>query len=197
MKEIIKIKKNGKKAIFIVLLLGGISVFAQMGVTIVEDINNDLANQERQASMLKQLQEAETQSSKLQGMKETLTKNLEYLEQVNSNLNNVQQVRNIAKRQAQLFNNCVKLKQQYSRGNTVQVALYTVETTNQILQQTQDNINELSKILSSGVFNMNDAERLQLIKGYEENTESAMAKYDMAKITAEKYAWASKVYSMK
>jgi hypothetical protein len=75
MKEIIKLKRGSKKVITAFLLLGiGSAIYSQVGVTLVEDINNDMANQERQVAMMKQLQEAQTQSSKLQGMKETIKK---------------------------------------------------------------------------------------------------------------------------
>lgn len=196
-KEVFNISKKGKRAVLIMLLLGSISIVAQVGVTLVEDVNNDLANRERQAAMLKQLQEAQAQGEKLQGMKETIKKNLDYLEQVNSNLQNVQTLKDIAKRQAQIYNNCIQLKNMYSRNVNMEVVLYTTKSTNQILQGTQNNINEVSKILSSGVFNMGDADRLQLLRQYKEDTEEAMAQYDMVKGKAEKYAWAMGIYNMK
>lgn len=194
----LNLKESSKKAIAIMLLLGVGSVFySQVGVTIVEDINNDLANQERQVAMIKQLQEAQEQSSKLQGMKETIKKNLEYIEKVNSNLQNVQAIKDIAKRQAQVYNNCIGLKSKFSNNPNMEVVIYTTRMTNQILQSTQNNINEISKILSSGVFNMGDGERLQLLRSYREDTEESMAKFDMARTKAEKFDWAMKVYSMK
>lgn len=197
-KENFSLKKSSKKAIAIMLLLGVGSVFySQVGVTIVEDINNDLANQERQVAMIKQLQEAQEQSSKLQGMKETIKKNLEYIEKVNSNLQNVQTIKDIAKRQAQVYNNCISLKSKFSNNPNMEVVIYTTRMTNQILQSTQNNINEISKILSSGVFNMGDGERLQLLRSYREDTEESMAKFDMARTKAEGFDWAMRVYSMK
>ncbi|WP_336691125.1 MULTISPECIES: hypothetical protein [unclassified Chryseobacterium] len=198
MKEIIKLKRGSKKVITAFLLLGiGSAIYSQVGVTLVEDINNDMANQERQVAMMKQLQEAQTQSSKLQGMKETIKKNLNYLEKVNSQVQNVQAIKDLAKRQAQVFNNCVRLKNKYSNNPNIEVVLYTTRATNQILQDTQNNINEISKILSSGVFNMGDADRLDFIRQYKEDTEEKMAQYDMAKAKAEKFDWAMKIYNMK
>lgn len=198
MKEIIKLKRGSKKVITAFLLLGiGSAIYSQVGVTLVEDINNDMANQERQVAMMKQLQEAQTQSSKLQGMKETIKKNLDYLEKVNSQVQNVQAIKDLAKRQAQVFNNCVRLKNKYSNNPNIEVVLYTTRATNQILQDTQNNINEISKILSSGVFNMGDADRLDFIRQYKEDTEETMAQYDMAKAKAEKFDWAMKIYNMK
>jgi len=198
MKEIIKLKRGSKKVITAVLLLGlGSGIYSQVGVTLVEDINNDLANQERQVAMMKQLQEAQAQSSKLQGMKETIKKNLDYLEKVNSQVQNVQAIKDLAKRQAQVFNNCVRLKNMYSNNPNIEVVLYTTRATNQILQDTQNNINEISKILSSGVFNMGDADRLDFIRQYKEDTEETMAQYDMVKAKAEKFEWAMKIYNMK
>jgi len=198
MKEIIKLKRGSKKVITAFLLLGiGSAIYSQVGVTLVEDINNDMANQERQVAMIKQLQEAQTQSSKLQGMKETIKKNLDYLEKVNSQVQNVQAIKDLAKRQAQVFNNCVRLKNKYSNNPNIEVVLYTTRATNQILQDTQNNINEISKILSSGVFNMGDADRLDFIRQYKEDTEETMAQYDMAKAKAEKFDWAMKIYNMK
>jgi hypothetical protein len=65
----------------------------------------------------------------------------------------------------------VRLKNKYSNNPNIEVVLYTTRVTNQILQDTQNNINEISKILSSGVFNMGDADRLDFIRQYKEDTE--------------------------
>lgn len=188
-------KSSAKKVIIATLFVGALSpLFAQMVVT---DVGNERANEERRIQLVKQLQEAQEQSTKLQTMRETLKKNLEMLQDVNDEVKNIYSIKSIAKKQAGIFNRANAIKKSVRNNPNIETILYAEKATNQILEQTKGNIQQVSSILSSGVFNMGDGERITLLKKYEEDTDKSLGEMKAIESTLERIDFAYKVYNMK
>jgi len=174
-------KQSKRKKVLIIMgiLLISNVILSQMAVT---DVANDKANAEQLAQVLKQLEEAKSQTEQLMAMKDNIQKNLEFLQQVNQNLQNLQRIKNIAQNQASIYNECFALKNQFAHSDFPEVILAAEQSTNSILTRTQGNILELSQILRAGFFNMNDAERLRSIREFDDETNSQLMQIKTLKI---------------
>ncbi|MDR1926954.1 MAG: hypothetical protein LBQ13_04760 [Endomicrobium sp.] len=174
----------------IVFLLFSLAFTAQL---IVSDPGNATSNQAQLAKMVKQLQEAQEQTSELRNMKSNIQKNLDFVQKVNENVKNYERVRKIITNQEKIYNMAFSIKSEFSGSDYLQVILRSENMTNAILEQTKSNINELSKILNSGSFNMNDAERIESIRFYEEETNKQISLLSSQRSILRKYENALKI----
>jgi hypothetical protein len=188
-------KEINIKRMKVIFLVGfGLMAISAISQMIVTDPNNTAINKIQLSQMLKQLETAREQSQRLQDMKKSIDQNLEYVEKVNTQIQNIERIKSIAEDQARIFNSAFKLKSKY-RSSNLKVALQAEKMTNSVLERTQRNIRELSQILSTGVFKMNDAERLELIREHKKESAEELAILYSQEITLDNYAAALAVYN--
>lgn len=183
-----------RRKIFLTMgvLFGFSLLLAQLVVT---DPRNDAANQEQILKLIQQIDEAREQTKKLSSMKNDIQKNINFLQEVNQNIKNVERVKRIADNQAKIYNQCFDLKNKFAKSNHLEVVLQAEQVTNNLLQQTQSNISELSQILNSGFFNMNDAERLENIRNHEKETNAQLSSLNSIQSFLNHYENALNVYN--
>jgi septal ring factor EnvC (AmiA/AmiB activator) len=185
-------KNRPKRRIMIIgILMFGTFLFSQM---VVSDPTNDLANEQQLAQLVKQIEEAKEQTSKLSEMKNDLKKNLEFLQNVNSNIQNVERVKRIAEKQANIYNSCFRIKKKFGKSPFPEVILKAEKSTNVILESVKSDISELSKILNSGFFNMTDGERLNSIRNYEEESNKKLSQLRLTEKFVSDYENALEIY---
>ena len=183
--------RRKRKIIGIFFLLGTVFMIAQMVVTDPEGV---VSNHLQLEQMIEQVQEAQRQTSQLTKMKDGINKNLEILQTVNRNVQNIERIQAIAENQANIYNECMNIKRVYSGSDYLEVLLQSERLTNKILSNTERNISELSKILNSGFFNMNDAERLENIRNYEKETNKQLGELMTVRRFLKYYEDGLKVY---
>ena len=84
------------------------------------------------------------------------------------------------------------------RGSkNLEVVLQAEQTTNAILKGTETNIQELTKVLNSGFFNMSDGERLEQVNNYEKSTANTLENMNELELFLQQYNSARSIYTMK
>lgn len=194
MKDHINIKNVKKWGVISAIMLFSATLYSQMAV---HDATSNTIQAKTQAQMIKQVGEALKQTEKLQNMVETANKNLEFLEKINSEVKNINKIKEIAISQKDLINEAFDLKRQYKNTKILEVKLATEKGTNALLEGTKSNLQELSRILSQGTYNMNDAERLREIRYQQEDIENKYQQLQKFKSTLKNYEFAMQVYNMK
>jgi DNA repair exonuclease SbcCD ATPase subunit len=185
-----------KKRIRIILIMGALFI-ASLGISqlVVTDPGNDAANRAQLQKIIQQIEEAREQTAKLSSMKNDIQKNINFLQEVNQNIKNIERVKRIAENQAKIYNQCFEIKNKFAKSNHLEVILQAEQVTNNLLQQTQSNISELSQIVNNGFFNMNDAERLENIRNHEKETNSQLTTLSSIQSFMNHYEFALDVYN--
>lgn len=186
--------KKSKKIILGALVFLGIYATAQM---VVQDPANLAIQAENQTKLIQQIQIAQEQADKMRSMKEQIEKNMRYVEEVNNQIRNVSKIKQIAKNQASVFNKCYQIKNSFKNSKNLEVVLQAEQTTNSVLSVTQSNIQELSKIISNGFFNMTDGDRLEQINNYEKATFNTIESLNELQVLLKNYDEARSIYTMK
>lgn len=191
--DVIKIK-NFKRIGLIAVISLGVYGSAQM---VVQDPTNLAVQMENQAKLIEQIQIAQEQADKMRSMKDNIEKNMKYVEEVNSQIKNVGKIQQIAKNQAVIFNRAYQIKAMFRGSKNLEVVLQAEQTTNAILKGTETNIQELTKVLNSGFFNMSDGDRLEQVNNYEKSTSNTLNNLNELEILLSKYNDARSIYTMK
>ncbi len=191
--DVIKIK-NLKRIGLIAVISLGVYGSAQM---VVQDPTNLAVQMENQAKLIEQIQIAQEQADKMRSMKDNIEKNMKYVEEVNNQIKNVGKIKQIAKNQAVIFNRAYQIKAMFRGSKNLEVVLQAEQTTNAILKGTETNIQELTKVLNSGFFNMSDGERLEQVNNYEKSTANTLANMNELELFLQQYNNARSVYTMK
>lgn len=191
--DVIKIK-NLKRIGLIAVISLGVYGSAQM---VVQDPTNLAVQMENQAKLIEQIQIAQEQADKMRSMKDNIEKNMKYVEEVNSQIKNVGKIQQIAKNQAVIFNRAYQIKAMFRGSKNLEVVLQAEQTTNAILKGTETNIQELTKVLNSGFFNMSDGDRLEQVNNYEKSTSNTLNNLNELEILLSKYNDARSIYTMK
>lgn len=191
--ESLKIKKLKRIGLITIASLG---VYGSAQV-IVQDPSNLSVQFENQAKLIEQIKIAQEQADKMRSMKENIQKNMQYVEEVNNQIKNLGKIQQIAKNQAVIFNRAYQIKSQFKSSKNLEVILQAEQTTNSILKGTETNIQELTKVLNSGFFNMSDADRLEQINNYERSTANTMNNLNELEILLKKYDDARSIYTMR
>lgn len=191
--EALKIKNFKRIGLFAIISLG-VYGSAQM---VVQDPTNLAVQMENQAKLIEQIQLAQEQADKMRSMKDNIEKNMKYVEEVNNQIKNVGKIQQIAKNQAVIFNRAYQIKAQFRGSKNLEVVLQAEQTTNAILKGTETNIQELTKVLNNGFFNMSDGDRLEQVNNYEKSTSNTMNNLNELEILLSKYNDARSIYTMK
>ncbi len=191
--DTIKIK-NLKRIGLIAVISLGVYGSAQM---VVSDPTNLAVQMENQAKLIEQIQVAQEQADKMRSMKDNIEKNMKYVEEVNNQIQNVGKIKQIAKNQAVIFNRAYQIKAMFRGSKNLEVVLQAEQTTNAILKGTETNIEELTKVLNSGFFNMSDGDRLEQVNNYEKSTANTLENMNELELFLQQYNSARSIYTMK
>lgn len=191
--DTIKIK-NLKRIGLIAVISLGVYGSAQM---VVSDPTNLAVQMENQAKLIEQIQVAQEQADKMRSMKDNIEKNMKYVEEVNNQIKNVGKIKQIAKNQAVIFNRAYQIKAMFRGSKNLEVVLQAEQTTNAILKGTETNIEELTKVLNSGFFNMSDGDRLEQVNNYEKSTANTLENMNELELFLQQYNSARSIYTMK
>lgn len=188
-------KRNLKR--FVVasfIFFGGLTAYSQIAVT---DASATAIQTETKIKIVQQLKNAIKQTENLQNMLGTAKKNLQFIEEINSEVKNAQRIKNVVKLQSELINDSFNLKKKYRNVPILEVSLIAEQGTNNILESTKQNLQELTRILSTGTYKMNDSERLTEIRLQESQLQSQRKQLEELKQLLDSYSFALQVYQMK
>lgn len=170
--------KNIKSIIFVVLI-SCMTTYGQVAAVVSAPALEATANQTliKTASMIKTNVEALGEAQKTVS---NLEKSLSYVEKVSNYILDVPQAYNIVKLQADAVNNAVELLHNFSKDYSsipLEQALQLKTHINSLLKEVEKQTILSKQLLSSGIFNMNDADRLLFLDKMEKDATDINTKF--------------------